>query len=134
MLIEAGEGGIIDEKECLGRAFGTRRGHTRRVGRKPTTSIDLIPNQRPSKSSQSQTPSQSEFDAYSQQMQQYNQSLATCIPNFQPPPIPNFFFSILITYKEVLQKKYLSTNRRRRKKKEKGGKEEEEREYYDDDG
>ena len=26
-------------------------------------------------------------------LQQYNASLATCIPNFQPPPFPNFLFN-----------------------------------------
>ncbi|XP_052621210.1 uncharacterized protein LOC111876293 [Lactuca sativa] len=97
MQNEVGEGGEVNEEECLERALGTRRGHARGVGRRPTANFGLIPNERPStsKSSQSQPQSQSQFDAQQMQeyLQQYNASLAACIPNFQPPPFPNFLFN-----------------------------------------
>ncbi|XP_042754397.2 uncharacterized protein LOC111921459 [Lactuca sativa] len=94
MQNEVGEGGEVNEEECLEHALGTRCGHARGVGRRPTANFGLIPNERPStsKSSQSQPQSQSQFDAQQMQeyLQQYNASLAACIPNFQPPPFPNF--------------------------------------------
>ena len=56
MQSEVGEGGIVDEEECLERALGTRHGHARGVGRRPTANFGLIPNKwsSTSKSSQSQ--------------------------------------------------------------------------------
>ena len=69
MQNEVGEGGEVDDEECLERALGTRRGPAHGVGRRPTANIGLIPNERPSISKSSQ--SQSQFDA--QQMQEYLQ-------------------------------------------------------------
>lgn len=61
MQNEVGEGGEVDDEECLESALRTRRGHAHGVDRRLTANFGLIPNERSSTSKSSQ--SQSQFDA-----------------------------------------------------------------------